>query len=464
MRTRERGIGNLPFIAVLVLFIIAVAMFFVTKDQADKFKASNADLVAARDLLNQQLNDGQNAYDALIEVFNFPNPELRRDKEGGFPKSDVVGSKAREALFKIAENITRAGELRLSSKNYQIPPGQNVIQETDGDVTLIKLYQIGLSQDTITVKQMLDPLAGQFEYMGKIARENNDKYETELSSSRNQISTMQTTIASNQQAYQTDLATKQATLESAGQEKTQLQDTVSSQAAKIDNVETEIATVKQDLERSQRTAAREIAALENRVIIEQEKKAIALAEDPKDGKVLAVSNKGTVFIDLGRVHKLSAGTKFKVWSAGKGNVREDYAIVRVFRVDRTSSEARVIEKLDTRPLTKEMSVSNPFYDPKQPLKIYIYGDLKSYPTDVAKRRLAASGVSIGSSLDDTIDIIVLGEPPVVSEEVVDEEEAAVQERKASMERARRLNHIMDRAKAVGAIVVSEKVLATFIDY
>ena len=464
MRTRERGIGNLPFIAVLVLFVIALAMFFVTKDEADNLAADNQRLKDAAGELDDQVNAGQNAYDAVLKVLNFPIPELSRTQEG-FPTSQVIDEKAREYLSKMAENIAKAGEIRMNSKNYQIPPGQNVIQETQGDTILIKLYQVALSKDTITVKQMLDPLPGQFEYIGKIARENNDKYETELTSSRTQISTMQTTIETNQQAYQSDLAQKQASLESAGQEKTQLQDTVSSQAAKIDNLETEIATTKQDSERASRTSAREIAALENRITLEQVKKELALAEDPKDGKVLAVSNKGTVFIDLGRVHKLSAGQKFKVWRPGKGNVREDFAVVRVFRVDRTSSEARVIEKLDPRPLTEGMSVSNPFYDPKQALTVYIYGELKSYPTDVAKRRLAASGVKIGNVLDDTIDVIVLGEPPVVAtEEVVDEEEAAVQERKASMERARRLNQIMDRAKAIGAVVVTEKVLSTFIDY
>jgi len=164
--------------------------------------------------------------------------------------------------------------------------------------------------------------------------------------------------------------------ESLVQEKQQVDEAYQGSSAKIDGLETEISTVKQETERSKRTFEREIAALNNRIITEKELKAIALAEDPKDGEVLAVGSRGTVHINLGRAHKVSAGTKFMVWRPGKGNVREDFAVVRVFKVDRTRCEARVIERKDPRPVTEGMNVSNPFYDPKGELTVYIYGEVQ----------------------------------------------------------------------------------------
>ena len=36
---RERGSGNLPFIAVLVLLVLVLALWFMAKDEADNLKA-----------------------------------------------------------------------------------------------------------------------------------------------------------------------------------------------------------------------------------------------------------------------------------------------------------------------------------------------------------------------------------------------------------------------------------------
>ena len=463
MRTRERGIGNLAFIAVLVLFVVALAMFFVSKDEADKFKKSFADSEQALKASNAQLTAAQLAYDALVDVLGIPVPEIRRT-ENTWPPENVVSEKTRQYLYGVTQALAKAGEIRLNSKIYQIPEGQNVVTETQGDVVQIKLYTTAYSVDTITFRAVLDPLGSLLKFMGEIARENNDKFETTLSGARQREQEQQNTINEQQTAYQNDLANKQAQYESLSQEKTQVADAYQAASAKNDNLETGIAQANQEKERAERTFKREIAALENRIIIEKELKALALAEDPKDGEIQAVGARGTVHINLGRKHKLSAGTKFIVWRPGKGSIREDFAVVRVFKVERERCEARVISRKNPNPITRGMYVSNPFFNPKGSLTVYIYGDLKEYPTAVAKRRLAQSGVRIAETLDDRVDVIVLGEPPVVAEEIVEEEEAALAERRAGMERSRRLNAVMDTAKTIGAIVVTEKVLATFLDY
>ena len=117
------------------------------------------------------------------------------------------------------------------------------------------------------------------------------------------------------------------------------------------------------------------------------------------------------------------------------------------------------------PVAQGMNISNPFYDPHRTLKVYIYGDLKQYPTDVAKRRLAESNVIVARRLDDTVNVIVLGEPPVtVAEDIEDEAEAKQAEKQARVERDRRLKEVIEKARVIGAIVVTEDVLRTFIEY
>ena len=112
-----------------------------------------------------------------------------------------------------------------------------------------------------------------------------------------------------------------------------------------------------------------------------------------------------------------------------------------------------------------MNISNPFYDPHKKLRAYIAGDLKAYPTSIAKRRLAAAGIEVSRSLDKNVNIIILGEPPVGAiMDAGDEAEAALAERQAEVARAKRLNDIIARARAIGAVVVTEGVLATFIAY
>jgi hypothetical protein len=149
---------------------------------------------------------------------------------------------------------------------------------------------------------------------------------------------------------------------------------------------------------------------------------------------------GVVHINRGRRNKLPNGTRFIVWRTGKDNVR-----------------ARMLKSLNPSvPIMEGMNISNPFYDPLRQLKVYIYGDLKQYPAEVVKRRLAASNVTVAARLDDTVNVVVLGEPPVaVVEDVEDEAEAEVAERRASLERDRRLNEILLRARAIGAVVVTQ---------
>jgi hypothetical protein len=464
---RERGIGNLPFIAVLVLFVIAVALWFMATSEVDSLKESNAKLDATAKTANQRFVKMQDAYNALVGVVGIATPELSMTGEA-IPKKEDIETKIRAYLNKTVNDIAREGTVNLQTKNYQVPQGQGVIQTPAGEMTTVKLYGVPQSEDTITVRGLLDPLSMQFAFAKKVIEENNRKFHEETEAYGTRVSTLQEANSQIQSSYTSDLEEKQRQAETWRSSLDETRTNFDAVTAKLDEKEVALAQVKDDSARKVRTLERDLQAWKERALNEKQQKELALAEDPKDGEVIAVSKTlDTIWINLGTRDKLSRGTKFTVWRPGKGNVREDVAVVRVINVFETRSEANLVELINPRvPVTPEMNVSNPFFDSKRPLKVYIYGDLKRYPTDVAARRLAASGAMVSRVLDDTVNVIVLGEPPVAAEEEMpeDELEAAAAEKRQAMQRDKRLAEVRRVAISIGAIVVTEDVLATFIDY
>jgi hypothetical protein len=167
-----------------------------------------------------------------------------------------------------------------------------------------------------------------------------------------------------------------------------------------------------------------------------------LFEDPKDGDVVQVGPAGeTARINVGKRNKVAVGMRFAVWQAGKGDVREEIAVIRVVGVGETTSEVSVVRQLDPeRPVAKGMRVSNPLYDPHHPLTVYVHGELKSYTRDVVERHLSTYGARIAAVLDETVNVVVLRE-----------------------ETDPKLGELMRQINAIGAIVVTEDVLARFIE-
>ena len=466
MRMRERGIGNLPFIAVIVLLVLALALWFMAKDEADNLRGQRDKAKQAAAQADDQLVSASNAFDALVEVTGWTYPELQHTKTV-YPAPDKIKDKIRTELYKQVEDIQKSSEAKLRARQYTIDKSNNQVRVTEGDPTVIQLYGTGLVRETVTVQGILNPLASQFNYAAKAVEKNNELFEQEFKNYTSRMSQHQTKITDLASKYDTDVASKQQQFDTEKSRADDMQDQVNSLSATNDSLQVMASKVKTDSDRTIALLERERNAWKNRAIAEKVRKELALAEDPKDGEVLvADQRRGLVFINRGRRHKVSRGTRFTVWRPGKGNIREDIARVRVINVDDTKSTARILEWINRRvPVAQGMNISNPFYDPYKKLRCYIYGDLRTYPTDVAKRRLAESGVTVANRLDESIDIIVLGEPPVtLGEDIEDEAEAEAAAKRQTMERDRRLREIMNKAISIGAIVVNERVLRTFIEY
>jgi hypothetical protein len=463
---RERGIGNLAFIAVIVLFVLALGLWFMAKDEADNFKAKYDQERMTSSAQRDKLVSARNAYDAMVEVLGYAWPELQR-KEDAYPDPGRLKEKIRTELTKITEDIKQRSRANMRARVYQFPTGTNGIEVTPGDMTTVTLYATAHVKETATVAAILEPLGGQFEYAAKVIEANNAQFETEYATYKTRVGELTGKISQVQSKYEADVSSKGQQFDTQKTRADDMQDQVNTLSAANDALQTDKARIEEEAGKKVRVLERDRNAWMQRALNEKTKKEVALKEDPKDGEVLyAAPRRSLVFINRGRRHKVSNGTRFTVWRAGKGNIREDIAIVRVIEVDRTKSTARVLKRLNARvPVAQGMNISNPFYDPHRRLKVYVYGDLKQYPTDVAKRRLAESNVTVASRLDDTVNVIVLGEPPVtVAEDIEDEAEAQMAEKQARVERDRRLKEVIEKARSIGAIVVTEDVLRTFIEY
>jgi len=464
MRNRERGIGNLAFIAVLVLFVIALAMFFVTKDDSDTQKQIAKDARAAVSKADAEVEKWKSAYSALREVVNIDSPDLVGGPDN-VPDPLKIQKAVRDRIFEVAEACANASIVLLKSKNYTVDAELGEIISQDGDTVRLRIFSNPISRENGTVATFLGLFPKPFVNAKKVAEVNNDKNNATAVRSAAQRDEYATALKTGQDAFQNDVNAKQAVIDQQRGDLTNTRESLSAQSAKYDQMATEVEQVKQTATKAARAAQLEISALQQRIINDRIRKELALAEDPKDGSILAVSKtRGTVYIDLGKRNRLSRGTKFKVWRAGKGNRRVDVAVIKVLSVDSGKAECSVIARMGALRVTKGMNISNPFFDPHAKLRAYIFGDLTKYTTEVARRRLAAAGVSVARHLDDTVNLIVLGEPRVTVEDVEDEEDAEAMNRRKNLERSRRLDEVLEKARSINALVVSEDALTTFIDF
>lgn len=461
MTIRERGIGNVAFVFVLVLFVVAVLMWFLGNDDNKKYVARLKEYEAQNAQLALRTSQWQGAYEQLAQVMGYP--ALARTGEE--PPKDIAKT-ARDMLWKAAQDTAASSEVSLPSKRYQVPSGGDKVQVTPGEPQVLRLYGAAATPDTITVQNLLEPTPAQFAFAVKVIKEAVENLNKGLEGADQRVTALQSESTKASDDYKKDVAQKQSDYDSAKQQAAAAQDSLQSLTARFDQINTELGNVKGAAEKSVRSAQIETESWRSAFRNEKSKNALAIAEDPKDGEVLEVGDtSGNVFLNLGRKNKVSADTRFTIWRPGKGNVREDIAVVRVIKVEDSMCEARIEKVIRSRvPLTRGMYASNPFFDARRSIRVHVWGDLKTYPSDVAKRRLVNAGCTIVEGLDDTVNVIILGEPPVQMAASADEGEAAAAEKQAGADRARMLDEVMKKAAAIGALVVTEDVLRTFIDY
>jgi hypothetical protein len=469
MRTRERGIGNLPFIALLVLLVIAIGLFFVKQSDADKFEGLYRTEKAKADKANDIQLAAGNAYDAWFEVSGLALPELRRSGDGGqvYPEPAKIKDAVTTWLMAQATEITGKSQAKLNNKVFRVEGGSVVKMQQTGDTTTITLYGTPLVKETVTFQGFVAPLGEQFRYAAKAIEDNNKLYEDEYKSFQTRLAEHQKRNTEQASQFTSDTSSKAQLFDTEKTRADNMQDQVNTLQAARDSDAATIAQEREAHGKYRKQADLQISALKDGLTNTKKKIDIAMKEDPEDGEVLvADARQGLVFLNRGRNFRVAPDMRFVIWRIGKGNVREDVAEVEVIEVGDTSSTARVLKLARARvPVAQGMKFSNPFYDPFKKLRVHIYGNLRYYPSDLAKRRLAESGCTVAERLDDTVNVVVLGEPAVdLDMEAGSPEEAAANEERAKAQREARVRQVMETAASLGAVVVTEEVLQTFIEY
>lgn len=422
----------LPFVAVLVLLAVTAVTAVLGWNDADVARAAQRS--AAHDLKQAQadLVKMTDAFRALAEVVDINDATLQAD-ENTIPAADAVRDAVRAYLNAVAEEIGKKSEVATP------------------DGTRMRFYDAATPPDRMSLSGLVEPLARAMELAAKSVSTNDHKARTTAEDAARSIASIRSALKTIEAAYRADLANKQRASEDWKES--------------LDRTRADLEALTVRLEELMRP--REPAPKPKVIIIPPPRKTTrpALREEPKDGEVLHASRKlGTIWINLGRKHKLMRGTKFTVWRVGKGGVRENICRISVIKVEKTMAECRRLSNGDGFP-TKGMNVSSPFFDPRAKLKAYIFGDLKTFPNDIAARRLAAAGVEVVRVLDENVDVIVLGVPPVdVGDLFLDEDEAQEAAKKRELLRAKRLDDVLAKARAIGAIVVTEDVLSDFMEY
>ncbi|MGH7163544.1 MAG: BRCT domain-containing protein [Planctomycetota bacterium] len=464
MRIRERGMGNMPFIIVIVLLVLALALWFLQRDDLDKAEKRAVDAESQRTTLDTQIVALQASYDALAA--NVGLAEIARDGKDLAPTPEEISEKCRSWLEKMTNDIAAGSKTSVPGKAYQVPQGGTSVTVGPGEPVNIQLYGTAFARETITFRGVLEPMPDQFKYAATVMRESVERTNAEVADREGRITGLQGQLTAAGAQYAKDVAAKQTDVDSFTTQLGATKDSLTASTGNNDKLTGEFSEYRTAAEKAARKAGIDVSQWKAAYIAEKQTNQIALKEDPKDGEVVEVGETlETVWIDRGRADRLGGDTTFVVWRPGKGNMRENVAEVRVINVLDRISEARIIRKLDPRvPVTKGMNISNPFYDPKKQLTIHVWGDLKSFPSEIAEKRLAAAGCRVSQRLDHTVNVVVVGEPPIEAAMVEEEGDAAAAERKAKMDRERALNEVITKARSFGAIVVSEDVLRTFVKY
>ncbi len=465
MRITERGVGNIAFIIVLVLLIIAAAMAFMNSDKASEANIKREIAVKATADADEKVVAIEAAYRAVVEVMGLQD-KLSISDGGEAPSRDDIRTKAQEWLAQQVASLVDAGTVEVNMPTFSIIEANLEIDRQPGGKAIIKWYSRSDAQKASDFRGFSAPLALRIKALAANFKKAIEDYERVKAEMDTRVATHNTTQKAADDAYAADSRKKQGLLDELTRTNSDVTDRASKLTQDVENLRAEVENQKTAYKKSTMLLNRELTALKNRVDNLVDRKALQVREDAPDGEVVGVGRtRGTVWINIGRNAKVTRGKKFKIWRVGKGGYRQDIAMIRVIRVDPTMSEARVIEQIATTRIAQGMNVSNPFFNPNEKLRVYIYGDLTNYDTDTARRRLAGAGVSVARYLDDRVRIIVLGEPRLTGEELdSDEDNAEATAVKRRVAREARLEKVMRKAESIGAIVVTERVLREFVNF
>jgi hypothetical protein len=226
-----------------------------------------------------------------------------------------------------------------------------------------------------------------------------------------------------------------------------------------------LTTTKENLERDIRKLNSTITAHQNRERIDKEVRDLEIKRDDPDGAILEASpTLGTAYVNLGSTDKVFPGLKFNVSYIGRGGLRVYKGQVIVLKVlDAHYSQVSILSQVaDERPIGSGDMISNPFYDAKKTIHVFLAGELKKYPKAMAAARLKRANVVIDDAMSPQTDYVVVADSltakPAGTEAAPEGEAAPAGGEKSDYDR------LSAMAASFGATLVTERMLENFLDY
>ena len=396
---------------------------------------------------------------ALIKGFGLEQQIPNSSTEIATP--DVAAKAIANLLSEFADACKTASTGTVNVTTFKVTDPAK-IEPVDGSSVSLTLWSATQSGSNQTVRGILATIPASFKSavaMVKVHVETNESTRKDLEGRVKAVDKGKTEAG---EAFATEVASKQGIIDQLTNEHKDANDAKTQLVQQLEDARSENENLKTEHKNLVRQKDLRNSALKNALHNTRIKKALAIAEDAPDGNVISVGRtRNTIWLNRGRQHKLARGTKFKIWRTGKGGYRQDIAVVSVIAVDDRTSEARIIKQLGGTAVTKGMNFSSPFFESNKRLRAYIWGDLREYDSDTARRRLERAGVTVVRKIDKDVDVIIIGEPRVSASSDDDGEGS---DGTAELERTSRLESIEKTAQSIGAIAVTERVLKTFIAY
>jgi len=334
------------------------------------------------------------------------------------------------------------GPGRIADANRRKIEVQYLVGRTDGYVNLENALAV--------LPPIIDRIRKDLKSLVELHSGTIDGLRADVASKEESINTLQTNLSNTEQArttevgqYQNQLAEMNSRLEQANQAR--------------QTAENELAKARDDFGTTVAAKDREIEARKEQARLFKAKRDLVIARDDPDGTVLAANpTLGTGTIDLGHADKVYVGQKFTVSALDRGGNRVDKGQVMVLRVTGAHSAQVRIVSGDAGGGDR---LHNPFYQRGERIHVVFAGPLDKWPRQMAADRLAPLGVVVQSAVDGNTDYVIVPNSWTVKAEKSGEEEEGGEEAAADP-----FEEAQKDARAVGATVISERVLDAFLDY
>ncbi len=229
-------------------------------------------------------------------------------------------------------------------------------------------------------------------------------------------------LAERESAVRAALAEKDQTLADLRREKDELQASLQRQIVDLErqrdslrdefrNLERQLAELRTQADQRERELKREMETLQQRnSILSDRLNAVERRAQEPDGSVLAVDDDlGLVWIDLGRLDRLTPGMEFAVVDPLTGREK---GRIEVVEADDHRAKARVLSVADVYdPIRTGDRLLNPIYDPNRtPIAVLLGNGFGRFSPDDLRAMLSKAGVEVRDRVTEETDYLLLGTP------------------------------------------------------